>query len=108
VFSALMEHSLLMVTTNAQPAINHALHAVEPRPPVSHAQPVPICQDPHAQLVTLENMPLLSQLPYLHVSVARKPTVSFVLHLLIPIHVPLVTIDTISLQEPARLVCPTV
>jgi len=97
-----------MVKTNAQLAINHALHAVELRPPVSHAQPVPICQDPHAQLVALANMLLLSQHPHLHVSVARKPTVRLVLHPLISKHVPLVVMDTISLQVPARLVCPTV
>jgi len=97
-----------MVITNAQPAINPALHAVELRPPVSHAQPVPICQDPHAQLVALANMPLLSQFPHLHVSVARKPTVRLVLHPRCPALVPLVTMDTILLQAPARLVCPTV
>jgi len=63
----------------------------------------------HAQLVTLVNMPLLNQLPQVHASVVRKPTVKLVLHLLTSRHVPPALIVTISLQAPASLVqSPTV
>lgn len=100
---ALMEHSQLLVITNAQLALQHALNAVELRTLAANAPPLTICQYPHVILVVLLNIPLLNQPPHLHASIVRKPTVRLVLHLLSRRPVPPVMMDTISLEVPARL-----
>jgi len=110
VLPALPEHSLLITRTNVpMNALKDALSALETRTLVLNALPATIYQDLHAKLVMLVNTPLLNPLPQDHASIARKPTVRLVPHLLTSRLVPPVTIFTISLEVPARLVpSPTV
>lgn len=102
---ALLEHSLLITRTNVLAnALKDALSVLETRTHALNALPATIYQDLHAKLVMLVNMPPLSQLPQDHALVARKPTVKLVPPLLTSRLVPPVTINTIFLQAPARLV----
>lgn len=73
-----MENTQLLAKTSAQPAPLDALNATQMVPPVLPAQPITICQEPHAVIAVLASTHLLDQPILLHALLVRTQTVTFV------------------------------
>jgi len=101
VLLVVMENTRLMARMFAQLALPDALNAIM-LVFVLLARPITICQEAHAQLVTLAPMHLLNQPNHLHASLVRMKNVSIVAQPTPPENVPFVKKECSPLQAFAK------